>query len=324
MEIFASVNGADYITTPSCSAEGTDGFVNWADIVVERPDAPATATPAEGAPAATDAAPPGIVEVAFNDEIEFPGPGAVLLRIPDDAGPHDNEVHFVLNGAAVVTRILYVGEPTLPLVAALQAIEGAEIFTATELPRTSGRSTSWSSTMWPCAVRGRTCFGSGRPGRRSAAPGWWPTLRHRLGSHPPAFGPGRLGAIGPARTYRVPRPPAARCSPNRTAPLVQARTTPDGRECILRSTSPPRRGRNKLASRSSSAASSAGWACIRRPLRSARVWAPLPIEGAAPSAHIFAPDGTEAWTAPTSGGDFSSPVSSGRSSRSRRSSPRRR
>ncbi len=72
--------------------------------------------------------------VPFDIRLSLPGAGALQLHLPDDAGPHDNDVHFVVAPAPARARLLYLGDPVGPLLVALQSLDGIDLVTADRLP----------------------------------------------------------------------------------------------------------------------------------------------------------------------------------------------
>ncbi|WP_417582800.1 VWA domain-containing protein [Pelagibacterium sp.] len=70
----------------------------------------------------------GTDSVAFSEEIELPGPGFVTAYIPADTTPHDNKLRFIAEPNANTLDILYVGDGEQPLLRALNAVPGVQIF----------------------------------------------------------------------------------------------------------------------------------------------------------------------------------------------------
>src|SRR5262249_1718370 len=70
--------------------EGSDGFLEWGSIEVKH------ATAETG-------------ETAFALDLDLRGPSAVVLRLPDDDGPADNAVQFVVRPKPRVLKILQLG-----------------------------------------------------------------------------------------------------------------------------------------------------------------------------------------------------------------------
>src|SRR5205085_1781799 len=100
---------------------GSDGFLEWGSVEV-------------GADAARAAAPSGVTEAPFALDLELPVAGAVVLRLPDDSGPHDNAVHFVVRPKPRALKILQVGAVSEPLTRALKAAAEVELYAADSVP----------------------------------------------------------------------------------------------------------------------------------------------------------------------------------------------
>ena len=172
--------------------------------------------------------------VRFDLEVNPPGPGVVMVELPRDSGPADNQLRFVVHAAPTLVRIFYLGEQTLPVIAALQAFDNLELVTADELPGTA-------SDFDLVIINGVTApfmpdtnvlwIGSGRladqpePNRiQSPSISGWNT-DHPLASE--ISWPG----VGPEIGYRFPRLPGATVLlESGGVPLIQARTVPSGRE----------------------------------------------------------------------------------------------
>ncbi|MGE3717258.1 MAG: VWA domain-containing protein [Bauldia sp.] len=92
--------------------EGDTTFLDWTSVAISAADA------ASG----------------FAFDLALPGPGAVVLSLPDDDGPADNVVGTVVASAPDTIDVLYVGPGNGPLVAALGANEGVAVTTAAALP----------------------------------------------------------------------------------------------------------------------------------------------------------------------------------------------
>lgn len=72
--------------------------------------------------------------IPFSARLEMSEAGILTARLPADAAPFDNAVHFQLRTSPAPFRVLYLGAGNPPLLKALQAIQGAEIFEADGLP----------------------------------------------------------------------------------------------------------------------------------------------------------------------------------------------
>ncbi len=95
--------------------EGSDGFLEWGSIEVN----PATA---------------GTGETAFALDLDLRGPSAVVLRLPDDDGPADNAVQFVVRPKPRALKILQLGAENAALVRALKAAAEVELYAADRVP----------------------------------------------------------------------------------------------------------------------------------------------------------------------------------------------
>ncbi|MBE7733177.1 vWA domain-containing protein [Devosia faecipullorum] len=74
------------------------------------------------------------IQRSFQVNLTLPGGGIVSARLADDGNVHDNVIHFVVGDAASGLDILYIGAGNQPLLTALRAIEGTQIFQAPRLP----------------------------------------------------------------------------------------------------------------------------------------------------------------------------------------------
>jgi len=101
--------------------DGSDGFLQWGSVDVAPPAGVATAP---GRP----------TESRFTLDLDLRVPSAVALRLPDDVGPQDNAVHFVVRPKPRVLKILQLGAVSEPLTRALKAAAEIELFAADTLP----------------------------------------------------------------------------------------------------------------------------------------------------------------------------------------------
>lgn len=176
----------------------------------------------------------GPVDATFDLALELPGPGAVTLRLPADAAAHDNSAYFVLHREPVKGRVLYLGEARGPLLAALQSVTGLQIVTAAELPAAD---TGFDLIIVDNVVVPRRpqtnvlWVGAGRisspnapqPLRTPYVTGW--EADHPLSEQVD------WTKLEPANAFRFTRlPGAVALAESAGVPLVQARTTPAGRE----------------------------------------------------------------------------------------------
>lgn len=228
--------------------EGTNAFVPLAEARVQRPvaapevpapAAPAEAAPAEGAPVAEAIAElvveaPVVETRAFVIDLPIQSAGQILVQLPDDAAAFDNTVRLVVQTTPVTARIVYVGDPSTPLVAALQAIQNIELVSATDVPSNDAKydlviiddavvsRRPETNVLW---IGNARVLGTGEPVRLDS-----PTLTGWDADH-------ALSdlvdwtAVQATRAYRFARLPGARVlAETGGVPLVQARTTPTGRE----------------------------------------------------------------------------------------------
>lgn len=102
----------------SYAAAGLGSSLEWTRETVGRPDAQAT-----------DA-----VSRDFDIDLELPGPGVVSVAVAPDGNPSGDKAWFVTRSEARPIRVLYIGAGEQPLLAALKAIDGIEIYEAAGLP----------------------------------------------------------------------------------------------------------------------------------------------------------------------------------------------
>ena len=95
--------------------EGSNGFLEWDSIEVK----PLTA---------------GTGETAFALDLDLRGPSAVVLRLPDDDGPADNAVQFVIRPKPRALKILQLGAENATLARALKAAADVELYAADRVP----------------------------------------------------------------------------------------------------------------------------------------------------------------------------------------------
>lgn len=225
--LFGSPDVAEAVVTVFFQPAGTGAFVDLTETVVARPS-PTQADIAAGV------VQPVPLPAPFTIDVELPGAGLVMLQLPDDAGPADNTVRFDIRSEPVGARVLYIGDTALPLLAALQSIEGVEVIGASALPANDRAydlvvadnvildRAPETNVLWVGAAR---LLSQAEPTLLDSPDviGWdadhplshlvdWTALQAELG-------------------YRFPRlPGAAVLAESGGAPLVQARTTPFGRE----------------------------------------------------------------------------------------------
>ncbi len=200
--------------------DGSDGFLEWGSIEV-RP----TAGDAAGHDRAT--------ETTFALDLDVRVPSAVVLQLANDSGPQDDAVQFVVHPKPRVLKILEVGAVSEPLTRALKAAAEVELFVADVLPADTAAfdlvvvngveaSHPGTNVLWLGSAHA-----SGEAGgelRAAAEASLWQS-DHPL-SQSVAW-----SSIKPGRAYGFPRlRGAATVADTGTAPLVEARTTPAGRE----------------------------------------------------------------------------------------------
>ncbi|MCC6734563.1 MAG: VWA domain-containing protein [Bauldia sp.] len=228
---------------------GTNAFVPLGEANVQRPVAPPVIpAPAPAEPAADPAAAP--VEPAatalpaveappvdvkpFIIDLPIQGAGQILVQLPDDAAAYDNTVRLLVQTTPVTARIVYVGDPSTPLVAALQAIQNIELVAATDVPNDDetydlvivddavvSRRPS-TNVLW---IGNARVLGSGEPVilESPTLTGW--DADHELSDLVD------WTAVQATRAYRFPRLAGAKVlAETGGVSLVQARTTPTGRE----------------------------------------------------------------------------------------------
>ncbi len=186
-------------------------------------------------PSAADASTPA--ELPFQTELKLPGEGSLMLRLPDDAGPHDNAAQFRVRTAERAARILVVGDGDTALQRALAATEAAEVFQSATLPADAdsydlvvvddvaiARKPA-TNVLW--VERGRVESETApEPLADAYITGW-------DAAHPLSAG-ANWGALAAPRAFAVPALPGASIVVEAAgSPLLQARTTPDGREVRL-------------------------------------------------------------------------------------------
>jgi von Willebrand factor type A domain/Aerotolerance regulator N-terminal len=195
--------------------EGSDGFLEWGSIEVK----PATA---------------GTGETAFALDLDLRGPSAVVLRLPDDDGPADNAVQFVVRPKPRALKILQLGAENAALARALKAAAEVELYAADRVP--SDVSTFDLVVANAVEIAGHPAtnmlwLGSAHetgetPGvpRRIAEPALW-TNDH------PLLRSVSWSMLSAGRAYRFARMAAgAALAEADGVTLIEARSTPVGRE----------------------------------------------------------------------------------------------
>lgn len=99
---------------------GSNDFLDWGVIPLDEADAP------DG-----DAA---FTLRSFEAELTLPGAGTLILLLPEDSGPHDNAVTFVLRDTPRLIRVLLLGDQNPDLVRALGAVPFVDLLASDVLP----------------------------------------------------------------------------------------------------------------------------------------------------------------------------------------------
>ncbi len=194
--------------------EGTEGFLDWASVEAVAPGEASTA--------------------AFKFDLDLPGAGILAIEVPADLANHDDRLSFIVLGEPTIARVLHLGPPNPALERALLASGVVELFAADALPADDN---SFDLVVVDNVALSRhpatnTLFlGGGRitgepepAGIANPVPSHWRT-DHPL-AHSVAW-PELEAAIG----YRLPSLPGASVLLEAAgAPLIEARTTPEGRE----------------------------------------------------------------------------------------------
>jgi uncharacterized protein YegL len=172
----------------------------------------------------------------FDLDVSIPGPGLLEVRLPQDDLPHDDGSHFVLHGAPAQARVLYVGAGNVPLELALEAVPGVVLTRAAALPE-------------PAAADHDLVILEGVvPSRRPGTNAVWLGVAPDEGEMSPLAEPAPTGWLDEhplsrsvdwsALSVRSARgatllPGAEMVLEASGLPLVQARTTAQGREVVI-------------------------------------------------------------------------------------------
>lgn len=78
--------------------------------------------------------PTGANTVPLSLDLSLPGSGLVTVRLPQDAAEFDNAAHFRVLAQPETLDVLYIGPGNQPLLLALDAVPGVNIFVADRLP----------------------------------------------------------------------------------------------------------------------------------------------------------------------------------------------
>jgi uncharacterized membrane protein len=200
---------------------GSDGFLEWGSVDV-RPDAARAAEPG------------GIAETTFALDLELRVAAAVVLRLPDDSGPQDNAVQFVVRPKPRALKVLQLGAASEPLARALKAAAEVELYaadaapadaTAFDLVIVNGIAVArpvGTNVLWLGAAHA-SGEAAGPEDAATSPTGW-------LADHPLTDSISS-SLIKPGRAYRLaPLRGAELLLEGSDAPLIEARATPMGRE----------------------------------------------------------------------------------------------
>jgi Mg-chelatase subunit ChlD/uncharacterized membrane protein len=119
--VFSPGFAGSTVVTALVQPDGSDGFLQWGSVEVAPPAGTAAAA---GQPAAA----------TFTLDLDLRAPSAVVLRLPDDSGPHDNSAHFVVRPKPRVLKVLQLGPLSEPLARAFRATAEIELFASDTLP----------------------------------------------------------------------------------------------------------------------------------------------------------------------------------------------
>ncbi|MCW5715043.1 MAG: VWA domain-containing protein [Bauldia sp.] len=203
--------------------EGTEGFLEWSTIALAGGDATAAGEPLA----------PVVHEFAV--ALDLPGGGRLVAAIADDAGPHDNTVRFVVPDPSRMVRVLLLGVEDPDLVRAFRAAGTVELLAADSLP--ADVSDIDLVVVNDATVDGTVATNVLWLARAGAAGGAEPAVLAGATSitawsddHPLSAGVD-WRAIEPGIAYAASRLAGADVLAEAGGfPLVQARTTPAGRE----------------------------------------------------------------------------------------------
>lgn len=126
-----TLSGSVRLDPGQAATEVVVGFANapgeqpleWSRRTIGNPDA-----------AAADTA----VTKSFSTTLDLPGPGIVSATLSDDGNTFDNVARFVVPEAPPTLDVLYLGAGNQPLLTALRAVGGTQVFQAPQLPADLG------------------------------------------------------------------------------------------------------------------------------------------------------------------------------------------
>src|SRR5712671_3860965 len=212
---FSPGHGAATTVTAWVQPEGSDGFLEWANTEV-RPD-PARASNSVGA-------------ANFTLDLDLRGGAAIMLRLPDDSGPHDNAVQFIVRSKPRPLKVLQIGAINTAFARALAAAGDVELYAGDNLPS--------DTAAFDLVVVNRSRIDRSPPtnvvwlgqGGPAEPPSPLPSGVNWLVDHPltesifaTSIKPGRADRLPPLEGSTV-------LLESGGAPLIEARTTPAGRE----------------------------------------------------------------------------------------------
>jgi Mg-chelatase subunit ChlD len=212
---FSSGLAGPTTVTALVQPEGSDGFLEWSSTEVR----PGGAQPSE---------------TPFALDLDLRASSAVVLRLPDDDGPGDNAVQFVVRPKPRALKVLQLGAASEPLARALKAAADVELYAADALPAdvatfdlvvANGVEIAdhpATNTLWLGSAHASS-EAAGTP-RRVDEPSVW-DADHPL-SRSVAW-----SVIRPGRAFAFsPLPGAAVLAEAEGAPLIEARSRLAGRE----------------------------------------------------------------------------------------------
>jgi uncharacterized membrane protein len=195
--------------------EGSDGLLEWGSTEVK----PAAAGPGE---------------TSFALDLDLRGAAAVVLRLPDDDGPADNAVQFVVRPKPRALKILQLGAVNQAFARALKAAVEVELYAADALP--SNVATFDLVVANAVEVSGHPAtnmlwLGSAHEaGGSSGVPRRTAKLAVRASDHPLSRSLSWT-TVNPGRAYQFPRlAGAAAVAEADSVTLIEARSTLVGRE----------------------------------------------------------------------------------------------
>ncbi len=216
------------------SPQGDDRFLDFGTIEIAPPESEdgEPVGDADGDAVEGEAASPATI--AFDVELEFPGPGSLILELPEDAAAYDNARYFTLGLEERRPQVLVLGSDNADLQRAIAAIDGVDLYQGTTLPEgdtafdlvvvddISIARQPRTNVLW--LERGRIAGEQApEPMPDAYVTGW--NANHPLSANV------EWGGIASPRAYAVPQMDGATIVASAAGgPLVQARTTPQGRE----------------------------------------------------------------------------------------------